>query len=252
MPVKSKGRYRPKQCTHCGREFTVERAAKREVVVAERRKGGNWRPLLVGESINRYFVSQRLWIDVAKDGINYKAESFYRGDRLLVRKTGVGLMATIDGSGAYTNQVVFTWKLRHKLAPPLSHYRLAYVLGVLNSRLILYRLCTSSGETEWRSFPYVTQKTVQQLPVRAVDFANAREKALHDEIAARVEAVIAKGRPPTDHEDYQIELLVMQLYGITKRMCRRIFEVLRGVQRLRVFREMNIAESDMLLDSLSD
>ena len=44
----------------------------------------------------------------------------------------------------------------------------------------------------------------------------------------------------------------MQLYGITRPMCRRIFDVLHQVQRLRVIREMNIAEPDMLLDALPE
>jgi hypothetical protein len=161
-------------------------------------------------------------------------------------------MATIDDSGAYTNQVVFTWKKRDDLGKSLSPYRLEYFLGVLNSRLMLYRLCIKSGETEWRSFPYMTQKSIQQLPIRAIDFANRRERKLHDEIADRVAAIIASGKPPTTHEDYQIEILVMQLYGITRAMCRRIFEVLHEVQNLRVIREMSIAEPDMLLDALAD
>ena len=49
----------------------------------------------------------------------------------------------------------------------------------------------------------------------------------------RAAAVLATGRPPSTHDDYQIEILVMQLYGITRSMCRRIFDVLHEVQRLR-------------------
>ncbi len=45
----------------------------------------------------------------------------------------------------------------------------------------------------------------------------------------------------------------MQLYGITRPMCRRIFEVLATKCRsLRVVREMNIAEPDMLLAALPE
>jgi len=252
LPKKSKGTYLPKRCTHCSRDYQRENAADQDAIISEKRRGRSWRPLLVGESINRYFISRHLWIDPSKDGINYKKEAFYKGKRLLVRKTGVGLMATIDDSGAYTNQVVFTWKLRQKLPPPLSNYRLEYLLGVLNSRLMLYRLCTRSGEMEWRSFPYVTQRTIQHLPIRAIDFSNPRERKLHDEIANRVQAVLANKKAPTDHEDYQVELRVMQLYGITKQMCRRIFDVLREMQQLRIVREMNIAEPDMIIDELPD
>ena len=117
---------------------------------------------------------------------------------------------------------------------------------------MLYRLYSSSGDTEWRSFPYVTQKTIQDLPIRAVDFDDPRQAKLHDEIADRVAAVLATGKPPSDHEDYEIELRVMQLYGITRPMCRRIFEVYAQVQRLRIIRELNIAEPDMLLDGLPE
>ena len=93
---------------------------------------------------------------------------------------------------------------------------------------------------------------MQELPIRAIDFSQEREARLHDEIADRVAAVLATGRPPSTHDDYQIEILVMQLYGITRSMCRRIFDVLHEVQRLRVIREMSIAEPDMLLDALPE
>jgi hypothetical protein len=58
--------------------------------------------------------------------------------------------------------------------------------------------------------------------------------------------VLATDRPPATHDDYQIEILVMQLHGITRSTCRRIFEVLH------VIREMSIADPDMLLDALPE
>jgi hypothetical protein len=125
-------------------------------------------------------------------------------------------------------------------------------LGALNSRTMLYRYYMKSGDTEWRSFPRWTQELVQELPIRAIDFSQPRETKLHDEIADRVAAVLATGRPPSTHDDYRIEILVMQLYGIKRSMCRRIFDVLHEVQRLRVIREMSIAEPDMLLEALPE
>ena len=169
-----------------------------------------------------------------------------------MRQTGVGIYATIDESGALTNQSVFTWRIRRDPPADLSRYRLEYILGALNSRTMLYRYYMKSGDTEWRSFPRWTQELVQELPIRAIDFSQPREAKLHDEIADRVAAVLATGKPPSTHDDYQIEILVMQLYGITRSMCRRIFDVLHEVQRLRVIREMSIAEPDMLLDALPE
>jgi hypothetical protein len=252
VPRKSKGRWPPKTCRHCSREYAYEKAAKRESIVAERPKGKTWKPIIPGEAVGRYAVGVPRYIDTTKDGINYKPIEFYEGKRLLVRQTGIGIYAAIDASGSLTNQSVFAWKLRAGLKKPLSRYRLEYVLGVLSSRLMLFRYYMKSGDTEWRSFPRWTQELVQDLPVRAIDFSDKRQAKLHDEIADRVAAVLATGKPPGDHEDYQIEKLVMQLYGITRPMCRRIFEVLQQVQKLRVIREMSIAEPDMLLDALPE
>ena len=83
---------------------------------------------------------------------------------------------------------------------------------MLNSRLMLYRFYNISGETQRRNFPYLTQKTVQDLPIRRIDFSDRRQAKLHDEIADRVAAILGTGKPPTDHEDYEIEKRVMQLY----------------------------------------
>ncbi|MGD0897136.1 MAG: TaqI-like C-terminal specificity domain-containing protein [Thermoguttaceae bacterium] len=184
--------------------------------------------------------------------MNAYAADFYAGKRILLRQTGVGIYATIDDSRRLTNQSVFTWKMRKDLQAESCRYRVEYILGVLNSRTMLYRYYIKSGDTEWRSFPRWTQELVQELPVRAIDFSQEVEARLHDEIADRVAAVLAMGKPPSTHDDYQIEILVMQLYGITRPMCRRIFEVLHQVQRLRVIREMSIAEPDMLLDALPE
>ena len=250
VPRRVKGVWRPKVCRHCGRGFAYDKAANHEVIIAEKPRGGHWKPIIPGEAVNRYWLGGVQYIDTTKDGVNYKVAEFYDGRRILVRQTGVGIYATIDESSRLTNQSVFTWKLRGDLSPELARYRLEYVLGVLNSRIILYRYYMKSGDTEWRSFPRWTQELVQELPVRAIDFSQRRERRLHDEIADRVAAVLATGKPPSTHDDYQIEILVMQLYGITRSMCRRIFDVLHEVQRLRVIREMSIAEPDMLLDAL--
>jgi hypothetical protein len=252
VPRKVKGAWRPKTCHHCGREFAFENAAKHEIIIAEKPRGKSWKGIISGEAVNRYSLGATDFIDTTKDGINYKAAEFYEGKRILVRQTGVGIYATIDESGAFTNQSVFTWRMRRDLQADWSRYRLEYILGALNSRTMLYRYYMKSGDTEWRSFPRWTQELVQQLPIRAIDFSQPREAKLHDEIADRVAAVLAMGKPPVTHDDYQIEMLVMQLYGITRSMCRRIFDVLHEVQRLRVIREMSIAEPDMLLDALPE
>lgn len=147
-------------------------------------------------------------------GINYKSAALFEGEKLLVRKTGRGIYATIDKTGAYTNQVVFIFKLRHDRPEAYERIRLTYVLGVLNSRMMLYRYYKALGEIEWRSFPYMTQKTIMELPVKAIDFSDPRQTYYHDQIANLVEQVILNKRQPDPEVDAEIEKLVRELYGV--------------------------------------
>jgi len=109
----------------------------------------------------------------------------------------------------------------------------------INSRLMLYYYYKKFGELEWKSFPYVTQKTIKQLPLHKIDFNNPDEKKLHDEIAQKVHSIIQKStsKKVPKKLDYEIEDLVMKLYGITPNMKNHIWKELKKVQRLRIIRE---------------
>ena len=99
VPRKVKGKWKPKTCRHCRREFPYEKAADHEIIIAEIAGRKRWKPRISGESVNRYCLGPVQYIDAEKDGINYKDPEFYEGTRLLLRQTGVGIYATIDDSG---------------------------------------------------------------------------------------------------------------------------------------------------------
>ncbi len=48
------------------------------------------------------------------DGINYKDPAIFFEDKLLIRKTGIGITASIDSSKSYTNQVVYHYVTKEK------------------------------------------------------------------------------------------------------------------------------------------
>ena len=91
LPAKSKGVRREKKCTHCGRRFPMDAAAKHAVIVGDRKRGDAWRPLLsVSRSTVTTFRAGYGSIR-ARTGSTTRNERFYQGKRLLVRKTGVGI-----------------------------------------------------------------------------------------------------------------------------------------------------------------
>ncbi len=218
-------------------------------------KKATCKPLIVGEAVHRYQILAYRWIDTSKTttvpicpacdwfdatwsadaeewackeckavfslpdvkdwarlGIRYKSEDIYKPPKLLVRKTGRGIYASIDQTDALTNQVVFIFHLVQDPNPAISLY---YLLGVLNSRLMLYYYYKKTAEVEWRSFPYVTQAVIKTLPVRAPNLADPKERLLHDQIANLAERLVQRAAgEDLARADEECENLVRALYGI--------------------------------------
>jgi hypothetical protein len=104
-----------------------------------------------------------------------------------------------------------------------------YLLGLLNSRLLLYYFASIAVQRRGGYFEYLTQY-VSQLPIRTIDFNNAADKAAHDRMVELVDTMLrlhprlAAAQTAHDREmiqrqidatDKQIDALVYQLYGLT-------------------------------------
>lgn len=218
-------------CTCCAQIISYEHCL-RETIISDEPTSDHRQPILVGEHIHRYKIGTLRYIDVSKGRqVNYKTPALYAGEKLLVRKTGRGIYATIDRSGVYTNQVVFIFRLLPHRPKWLQQIRLSYVLGVLNSRMMLYYYYKIFGDIEWKSFPYMTQRTIMCLPLRSIDFDNSEHALLHKSIADLVDNVLASGQPPSEAIDAQIEHYVRTLYGVhTDEMSDRIDDALQRIK----------------------
>jgi hypothetical protein len=114
---------------------------------------------------------------------------------------------------------------------PQFGYSIKYLMGVLNSRLISFWFIHSFGKLQRKVFPQFKVKELRMFPIRAIDFTNAAEKALHDKLVALVEKMLAltpKLRGATAESekaalqnavtttDAEIDRLVYELYGLTE------------------------------------
>lgn len=108
-----------------------------------------------------------------------------------------------------------------------------YLLALLNSKLIFFYFkrhaavlgdADKGGRLRWFS------QDVAKLPIRAIDFGNKKDKALHDKVISLVENILNSNqklkmaKTPHDREsverqidatDRQIDALVYELYGLT-------------------------------------
>jgi adenine-specific DNA-methyltransferase len=200
-------------------------------------EAGTWVPLMIGEDVDRYRARASRQIQLGISGINYKDPDSFNGDRLLIRKTGVGLKAAIDSSGAYTTQVVFHFRPR----PSAPDFALEYVQAFMCSRSLLAAHLRRSGEMEWRSHPYVTPTTICSLPIPD---PGPEEGWRWRQAVAIAKAV--RNRPtsagPEHDSDLQIERLVAGLLDFDEQDCRWVLNVLDNAQGLKAIAPLRLAD----------
>jgi hypothetical protein len=232
-PRKRKGVYREKSCSSCGVKLEINENTLKKIVAATPKEFKNTRPFIQGEDVNRYFIAISQYIDTNIKGINFKEDRIYQPPKILVRKTGFGIYASIDTSDAIVPQAVYIFRLKNKSVP----YSLAYILGVLNSRLALYYYVKRSGESEWKSYPYITQKIIKEIPLPIIDWENNKEKEIHYYLTEMVRQMILN---PSYEIDLKIERTVWSLFKLPFELYYPEVEkfLTKKVQALRIIREM--------------
>ncbi|AHM76350.1 N-6 DNA methylase [Yersinia hibernica] len=189
----------------------------------------NCKPLIVGENINRYKISYEFCIAEGKNGINYKKDEIYIGDKILVRKTGIGISASIDYTSSLTNQVVYIFKLKKTAA---SHISIELLLAILNSRAIFFFVAMSNGEIEWKSHPYVTQKQVLDIPIPDLTLLDRNLIVKINSMNETIRKTLSSGFEITKDIDIEIERVVAEIYGLTVDDYNSIYSAIDKSQEL--------------------
>ena len=233
MPKKRKGEFDSKNCSVCGSMLKLDVEHITDIITPNMPAHDDYREFLRGEDVNRYQIKPTMYIELGVPGINYKPEGIYTSPKLLIRKTGFGIYASIDYTNSIVPQVVYIFKKRTSTIK----YGLEYLLGIINSRLILYHYIHSSGESEWKSFPYITQKIVKQIPIPKIDWADRQQVIIHDTIVDLVRKI---SKSYDKKIDYEIEKLVWAMFDVPYAdHYMNVEKYLIGhVQHLRIIREM--------------
>jgi hypothetical protein len=156
----------------------------------------------------------------------------------LLRKTGFGFNALIDYTDARCLQVVFVFRLQENRENPLDKYDLEYFLGLLNSRVMLYYYTKERSEIEWQSYPYKTQGLVMELPYPKIDFDDEDEVKKYERFVQLVRDASQGTGKIDSQDDWEIERLAYDFYGIPENKRNRITNELKELQRLQVVREL--------------
>lgn len=231
-----------KKCQKCGASIDIDVAKTTRIINHEQLEG--YLPIVVGESISRYQIDKYYFIDPSRKGVNYKNLSKYNCPKILVRKTGVGLTASIDYSGALTNQVVYSFVLRPK--NDFAQLPLELYLAILNSRVMYYYIIKRFGEIEWRSHPYLTLKHIRELPIPDNLYEKMNKISNSKIVISELRNSLKAGKKISDSLDAKVESLVAKLYGLHKSDYNLIYSTLSSIEKLRPVRVLlNISQSDI-------
>ena len=190
---------------------------------------GKYQKLILGEDIKRYSIKSKSYIEICKKGINYKSKNIYSEDKILIRKTGIGISASIDYSDAFTTQVVYILSLKEKAK---SFYLLEFILVLLCSRLGFFYVALTSGETEWKSHPYLTQTKIKNIPLPKVSELSKKEIDRINELGSEVKRLITAKKNIDIELDIRCEKLIAKIYRLNKRDYKIIYELINSSQEL--------------------
>ncbi|WP_280736823.1 MULTISPECIES: N-6 DNA methylase [unclassified Enterococcus] len=220
-----------KKCTNCGSEILVTDSSVQNVVSKEQTP--QMVQIYVGENIRRYGITGEFYIKSNIPGINYKNRTMYTPPKLLVRKTGLGIYASIDYTGSMTSQTVYILKFKDSQhQAPLEYY-----LALLNSRVVYYFYLKAYGENEWKSHPYFTKQIIYSLPIREFENSELDRKIIEvaSELAHRYEY----------SKDVQLEKLIMKKYGLSDAECNMIYGEMNRLPDLSAINNMKVEVEDV-------
>ncbi|GEM_PF-4428566 len=225
-----------KDCPHCDHTFEYrDRLADEQLATNDPNDGDV--AYIHGDSFGaRYDKLETFGLKRGYDGIRYKDESLYRGDKLFVREAGVGFTAAYDNRTAYCPRSVYVFKIRGSrseivenhsredgwlsaesipdLPEPEAFHK--FLHGVMNSRLFNYYVFKRFSEVDGaQSFANLRMGQIRSLPIPIEQLATEEGESTVEAIAERVDRLREGDAELGGTVDLEIERRLLDLYGLS-------------------------------------
>jgi tRNA1(Val) A37 N6-methylase TrmN6 len=169
--------------------------------------GGRYKPFLLGRDMSRYritFPNSHILFDTSCFHTPVDEDIFLQPEKILVRKTGSSIVATLDISQYYTDQTLYNLFPKHGIRQDLCG-----VLGQLNCKLLGFyfsKVCVTNPDI----YPYIKGIHLKQLPIQ-VDGIEGIARLANRILAAKARDASAD----VSAWEREIDQLVYALYGLT-------------------------------------
>ncbi len=195
-------------------------AGKKDETIRTTLKNKKCRKLLRGQDVKKYNIEfENIYIEVDfKDTSKYKNESVYETKKkLLIRRVGSDLQATIDTNSYWTLNTIYNVQLKY------DNYE--FLLGIFNSSLISFWF-KNRFVFEDKLFPYARISQLETIP-----FPIKYREEVHGEIIKHVEQLLQLNKDlqnetlpnrieqlknRIEYAEDKINQIVYELYGLTQ------------------------------------
>jgi uncharacterized protein YbaR (Trm112 family) len=198
-------------CPDCKTKLKKEQIEKIIFNLESRKNKAHFK--LFVDTIQRYKIEDYKYIQVNKNGINYKDSEIYK-DRIIIRQLSQNnlICATYDKNFSFTPQSLYNLKMCHS---PVREFNNIYLLGILNSLLLSYYFIQLFGSYK-KLFPRILIEKIKDLPIKVPKKEKEKETAL--KIIEKVK-ILLKPREKESKKFNQIQKeiddLVFNLYEIS-------------------------------------
>ncbi len=214
------------KCPEC--RIDLNKNAVERIILEKIPKGleANFKPFIY--TMNQYIVNELKYVDMTKNGINYKDLDIYQ-DRIVIRQISQDNMicATYDKK-SMTTQSYYNLKVKDS---SISEFNNKYLLGLLNSKLLSYYFTKSFGSYK-KLFPRILIEKLKILPIKVPSTKN--ERKLSTNIKEEVNQILNSNTINEKHlleMQYQIDLLVNKLYQINDNDYHHILETFNYINK---------------------
>ena len=192
-----------------------------------------YKPIVAVRCIQRYFIHfENKFIEFnEKDKSNFKSKDIYEKEKILLRRIGNKLIASIDFDKYYNLCDIYNLLLKDD-----TNINLKYLLSIINSKLMSYYL-----DIEFKSakkiFPKIPIANLEKLPIKNLNLDDKQDKEIYDKLVNLVDSIIdlnkklSSEKNPNTNEmlnariqavDKAIDKIVYSLYNLTDEEIRVI------------------------------
>ncbi|MCK4353089.1 N-6 DNA methylase [candidate division WOR-3 bacterium] len=197
--------------------------------ITKKKVNEKYKKIVQGKQIHRYYTEDsKLYVHYIVNQLDRARQPriFEIEEKLISKFVCKNLELSYDNRKLYTlNTTCVIFPLQQ------TSEKIKYILALLNSKLLNFYF--RQVFTDYRdAFPIVKSGHLEQLPIRTIDFTNPSEKAMHDKLVAMVDKMLELQekfhsaklesdkkmyKTRIDALDNQINFLVYNLYGLTKK-----------------------------------